>query len=63
MTFQILESCAWRMQSLLDGFFFDKTEIVEESLGNDFEGNYDDKTETMDIVTSMESFRLIIYFD
>ena len=62
MTFQILESCAWRMQSLLDGFF-DKTEIVEESLGNDFEGNYDDKTETMDIVTAMESFRLIIYFD
>ena len=62
MTFQVLESCAWRMQSLLDGFF-DKTEIVEESLGNDFEGNQDEKTETMDIVTAMESFRLIIYFD
>ena len=37
MTFYqiLLESCAWRKDSL--GCIFDKTETVDESLGNNFE--------------------------
>lgn len=60
MTFYqiLLESCAWRKDSL--GCIFDKTETVDESLGNNFEVKaQDEMIETMYIVTSIECFATI----